>query len=413
LKIKGFFYFFYFPFLGIVVLFFALSTLNRNYIKNKTEQLVQEQLKATAGILKTHISHLLVENYPKENIFSLFAGEDKIYFMALLDEKYNIIDWSSRYEGYLPISIKNGMDESSWIIDSPVGNIFNIFTFFTTEKKENYYLYLGYSLNPLEKMLVRSKQNFFFIISLFVVIGVIFFWGLYKIQSHYLERTREVEKVQKEKERFKEISAFTSGVAHEIKNPLNRLSLLMELLHKTENPSEIKEKTRIGKYEIQNISRIIDQFSSSLKPLKLNKEKTDLNDIINPVIESALKQTKKAITIRFPSFKPIPLTVDKNLLSQALFNLIQNSIEATDNGEISVEANRQKKKIKISIKDPGHGISKSDAEKIFKPFFSRKKQGMGIGLFLTNKIIEAHNGKLTFESEPGKGSIFSIMLTGV
>jgi signal transduction histidine kinase len=145
----------------------------------------------------------------------------------------------------------------------------------------------------------------------------------------------------------------------------------------------------------------------------LNKEKVNLNDIINPVIESALKQTKKDITLNYLQSKSIPLIVDKSLMSQALFNLVQNSIEAMEKGEILIQTQKQKKKIIITIKDPGHGISKKDAEKIFKPFFSKKKQGMGIGLFLTNKIIEAHNGKLTFESEPEKGTIFSIVLTGV
>ncbi len=99
-------------------------------------------------------------------------------------------------------------------------------------------------------------------------------------------------------------------------------------------------------------------------------------------------------------------------MSQALLNLLQNSIEATDKGEIRVFAKKHKKKIQITLQDTGKGMSKDELHHIFDPFFSGKKEGMGIGLFLTKKIIEAHDGSIECESRVGEGTTFIIQIPG-
>ena len=272
MKKKDLFLFFFLPLIGIVIIFFILSSWNRIYIKNKVEDLVEEQLKATAEILKVNISHFLSENYTPDEIFSRFSAEQNIYYMALLDEQKEILGWRSRFEGYLPLSKKDLAEKEAWIITSPAGKIFNIFSAFTALNQKTYYIYLGYSLVNLEEMIAHSRQNFFILFGIIAGIGIIFFLGTYQVQSHYIKKEKETVKERKEKERYREISAFTSGVAHEIKNPLNSLALLFELLEK-KMPSEFQDKISLGGKEVQKISRIIDQFSASLKPLNLRREK--------------------------------------------------------------------------------------------------------------------------------------------
>jgi signal transduction histidine kinase len=408
LKKKDLFLFFFVPLLGIIVIFFILSTVNRSYIKNKVEDLVKEQLQATAEILKVNISHFLSENYSSEEIFSFYSGEENIYFMALLDEKKEILGWHSRFEGYLPLSHKNLGKQESWTIDSPAGKIFNIFTSFIASDTKTYHIYLGYSLESLEDMILRSRRNFFILFGIIAGIGIIFFLGIYQIQKHYLEKEKETETERREKERYKEISAFTSGVAHEIKNPLNSLALLFELLAK-KMPEGFKSDISTGSGEVQKISRVIDHFSASLKPLDLKKEKLSLKGLIADIQGSIIK---KNIDIQYEEEGDIVLHADKGLLSQALLNLLQNSLEATDKGEIRVQAKKHRKKILITVKDSGKGMSEDEIRNIFDPFYSKKKDGMGIGLYLTKKIIEAHEGHIECNSRLGKGTSFFIQIPG-
>jgi len=412
LKKKDFFLFFFLPLLVIVVIFFILSSINRAYIKNKVEELVKEQLQATAEILKVNISHFLNENYQSDEIFNLYSGEENIYYMALLDEKKEILGWSSRFEGYLPLSQKNFGKGESWIIDSPAGKIFNIFSSFTSSDQRTYYIYLGYSLVNLEEMIAHSRKSFFILFGIIAGVGIVFFLGIYQLQNHYLRKEKEAEEERREKERYREISAFTSGVAHEIKNPLNSLALLFELFEK-KVPQELHEEISLGNKEVRRISRIIDQFSASLKPLNLKKEKFILKDLMGDIIVSLENERDSTdVEIKYSEENRVAVNADKELLSQAFQNLLRNSLEATEEGDIAVWAKEQHNKIFITLQDSGKGLSEEERMHIFDPFFSRKKEGMGIGLYLTKKIIEAHDGKIECESRLGEGTTFFIQIPG-
>jgi signal transduction histidine kinase len=374
--------------------------------------LVKEQLQAAAGILKVDISHFLKENYSVDEIFESYSGEEDIYYIALLDEDKRILGWSSRFEGYLPISLQAIGNEESWVIDSPAGKIFNFFSPFSPEEGKSNFLYIGYSLGNLEEMTLYSRRSFFLIFGLISIIGIVFFFGLYQLQRHYLDKKKEAEDEKKEKERYREISAFTSGVAHEIKNPLNSLSLLFELLHKRV-PEELQKDVSLGKEEIQKVSRIIDQFSASLKPFRLNKEMFFLAEMVSDVRESLFKEfSTDGVEISYSESSSIILNADKGLMQQAFLNLLKNSLEASEKGRIGIRAWQKKGKVLVRIDDPGRGIPEEDKELIFEPFFSTKKKGMGVGLYLTKKIIEAHEGEIAVKSQTGQGTTFFIQIPG-
>ncbi len=411
-KKKALFLFFFLPLIGIVLLFFVLSTVNRSYIKTKVEDLVKEQLRSTAEILKTNISHYLSENYQADEIFELYSGEENIYYMALLDDEKNILGWKSQFEGYLPLSRKTLIEKESWVIDSPVGKIYNFFSSFTAPDNKTYHIYLGYSLVNLEEMMAYSKRNFIILFSVIAGIGIVFFLGIYRIQAYYMKKEKETEKEKREKERFREISAFTSGIAHEIKNPLNSLSLLLELLQK-KSPGELRKDVTQGRTEVQKISRIIDLFSAALKPMNLQKEKVVLKDLIEDIFESLRRKGfSMSVDLQYSEDKEVILHADKGLMSQVFLNLLKNSLEATEKGAVRVHAKDHRKKVTITITDSGKGMSDEEKMHIFEPFSSHKKQGMGVGLYLAKKIIEAHQGRISFDSHIGQGTSFSIQITG-
>jgi len=404
--------YFFLPFFGVVLVFMVLSSLDRRYNRARIEELVSEQLRATARILSINISHLLSENVSAEDIFALYAGEENIYYTALLDENKEILAWISQFEGYLPLSLESDIERQAWILDSPAGEIYNVFTSFRDAEDRKYFLYLGYSLKNLEDVVRHSRNSFWVILGLILITGLFVFGGFYQLQKRSLDKEKEAEEQKKQKERFREISAFTSGVAHEIKNPLNSLSLLFELLRK-QAPEELTEDIVLGKKEVQKIAGIIDQFSDSLKPINLQRERFQLGEAAEEAWESLLKNRRdKSVSLKMDIREAFELFADRRLMVQVFSNLLRNALEATGEGEILMTADIKKGVAFIEVRDYGSGISDQDAPRVFDPFFSAKKQGMGIGLYLTKKIIEAHAGEISFSSRPGRGTCFRITIPG-
>jgi signal transduction histidine kinase len=303
-------------------------------------------------------------------------------------------------------------EQDSWIIDSPAGKIFNSFSSFTVPGGNTYYLYLGYSLSDLQEMMAHSRRNFYSIFGLIVLVGIVFSIGLYQIQTHYMDKKAELEEEKRQKERYREISALTSGVAHEIKNPLNSLALLFELLAKKGASTE-SEAIVSGREEVAKISRIVDLFSSSLKPIELSKTNFSVEDEIESVQESLGKTAKeRGVDIRLSRESSVTLFADRVLLSQAIHNVAKNAVEASDGGDVVITVKKERKKVLISVKDSGRGMDEEEKARVFEPFYSTKKGGMGIGLYLTRKIVEAHGGDIDVVSNAKIGTTFTIGIPG-
>jgi signal transduction histidine kinase len=412
LKRTNFFLFFVLPFGGLAVIFFLFSWLNRDYVERKVEDLAGEQLRATSEILRVHAAHLLADNVDPGRIIALSAGEESIYYLALLDDRRDILSWSSRYEGYLPLSSRDVDRTQPWIIASPVGRIFNIISPVTAAGGRTYYLYLGYALTGLDGLIIRTNRNFLLVFAVLVAVGVVFFLGVFALQRNYLAKTREAEVEKGEKERFREISGLTSAVAHEIKNPLNSLSLLFELLQKSA-PAGLREETALAKAEVRKISDIVDRFSNLLRPPQPKKASVVLRDLVTAVHGSVARElSRPGVEFRYRESAPLVLQADERLLGQSLFNLLRNALEATETGAVSVDAARHGRRVVIRIRDTGRGIPAADLARVFDPFFTTKDSGMGVGLYLARKIIEAHGGRLEAASEPGRGTTMTVHLPG-
>jgi signal transduction histidine kinase len=411
---KGLLIFFVLPFIGIIVLISILSTLNRNFIRARVEELVEEQLGGTAEILRVNISERLEEGLSPQATLRLYKSEESIYYMALLDKDRDILDWVSQFEGYLPLSRDRDPARGPWIINSPVGKIYNQFSTIEKSGGETYYLYLGYSLSSLEEMLAHSRRSFYVLFSVIMLIGLLLSLGLYRLQSQFLAKQREAESLRRDRERFREISAFTSGVAHEIKNPLNSLALLCELLHKKAGP-DLKEDILAGKRQVQKIASVIDRFSSTLKPFKLDRESIPVGDLLRDVLDSLRPvMDKKNIGLDIQQGRAAGARIwgDRDLLSQALSNLLENAADSMEGGQITINIRSRRRRVEIRISDQGPGIAPENRDRIFQPFFSTKKEGMGIGLYLTKRIVQAHKGRIDFFSAPGQGVTFRLDLPG-
>jgi signal transduction histidine kinase len=412
LKHRNVFLFFVLPFLGVFVFFSLASFLQQRDLKDRTEALVRGQLTATADILRSTVSHYLDEGMAPDAVLDSLLSDEEVYFVALLDGDKNVLAWNSRFEGYLPISLREARDDESGIIDSPAGKIFSELSPLVTKDGRRFHLYLGYALTGMEEMIALSRRTSLLLSGLILLAGALFFRGLFQLQSRYMAKSREAEAERLEKERFREISAFTSGVAHEIKNPLNSLALLLELLDRKASP-ELKGDLNLGKAQVRTIARIVDRFSRAVKTVQPAVEPLALDDIVRQAAENlAAEVPGAAARLRVETAPGVRLAGDRELLAQALLNVLKNALEASADATVRVGGLRSGKMVEVLVRDEGPGLPAESLDRIFEPFYTTKEKGMGIGLYLTKRIIEAHSGTIRVLSRVGEGTEFRIALPG-
>jgi signal transduction histidine kinase len=411
-KGRNAFLFFVLPFLGVLVFFALASVLQQTDLKKRTEALVREQLSATAGILRTTVAHLLDEGLPPEAILDAILSEKDIYFVALLDAEKNVLAWNSRYEGYLPISLREARAGQSGIIDSPAGKIFSVLSAVAPEGGRGYFLYLGYALTGMEDMIARSRRTSLLLAGLILLTGGLFFRGLYRLQSNYVTKAREAESERLEKERFREISAFTSGVAHEIKNPLNSLALVLELLDR-KVPADAKGDVNLGKAQVRTVARIVDRFSRVVKAVEPEVAPLPLDEVLRQAVESLAAEVPGVRPrLGIESAPGVLVAGDRELLVQAVLNVLKNAFEASPDAPVRAGGRRAGKRVEVWVRDGGPGLTPEAAARVFDPFYTTKEKGMGIGLYLTKRIIEAHGGTIEARGAEGGGTEFRIELPG-
>lgn len=230
-------------------------------------------------------------------------------------------------------------------------------------------------------------------------------------------KNREEQLIQSKK--LASIGVMTAGVAHELTNPLNNISMLaqtyIELYDNLSRDDRIDFMNKV-EGETDRMKEIVKNFLDFSKPKEPHLEQAD----INTVIQKAVKLMQNMLYIsnietQLELNNNLPLSfIDKNQIQQVLVNLITNAVQAmTKNGKLIIasDLDENKKYIKITVTDTGKGIPPELLQHIFDPFFSTKGEGgTGLGLSVSHGIIKNHHGDITVESEVGKGTTFTIRL---
>jgi PAS domain S-box-containing protein len=232
------------------------------------------------------------------------------------------------------------------------------------------------------------------------------------IRNDITERKQTQEFLQRQ-EKLAAVGQLAAGVAHEIRNPLTSMKGYTEFLQLDEKDPERLEFLNIILDEIERVNTIVDDFMVLAKPRAVELEEKNVIPVLKHVISLLeFEAKKKNVHLHFVYLEEIiQIECDEGRLKQVFLNFIKNGIEAMpDGGDLYVRTLIHDHNVQISIQDTGVGIPKEKISKLGEPFFTTKKNGNGLGLMVSFKIIESHNGKVFVESELNKGTTFNILL---
>ncbi|MEW5692950.1 MAG: ATP-binding protein [Candidatus Hydrogenedentota bacterium] len=232
----------------------------------------------------------------------------------------------------------------------------------------------------------------------------------------FFEDITSIKKIKTEFERESRVSFLyekLASVTHEIRNPLSLISGFIQLIEENiDNKETIKNNIKIVNKEIERLNRLLQDLLYFSKPIILNPEYVNTREITTHIInffkEDAIVKNIDIIC-RTDTIKNI--FIDKDRILQVIYNLIQNSLDATSRGNIEVNFKTSfSDRLEISVRDTGEGFEEATKERIFEPFFTTKKSGTGLGLYVCKKIIDAMGGEIKIISEKGKGTEVNIVI---
>ncbi|MGE5326607.1 MAG: sensor histidine kinase [Deltaproteobacteria bacterium] len=211
------------------------------------------------------------------------------------------------------------------------------------------------------------------------------------------------------------LGKITSGVAHEVKNPLNAMVLQLELLKsKLENEGgPVKPQIDTLSAEIRRLDRVVKTFLDFTRPVELRRSRADLERIIREVFllaEPQAKQSRVKLTL-VPNGTIPALSLDQDLIKQALLNMVLNGCQAMPSGGVlRVTPRALEDHVELEIADQGTGIPAEVRPRLFSLFFTTKPNGTGVGLAMAYRIIQLHNGSIDYTSEINQGTSFRVSL---
>lgn len=288
--------------------------------------------------------------------------------------------------------------------------------------KENPYgiMQVGLSTSQIQNVLSLTRRNVVLSVGVLLAVSITGVTLIYMNQNRHLRKLREMEERTQAAERLLSIGKLGAGLAHEIRNPLNAIGMAIQRLHREFLPREEDEAKEYGRFirvireEITRLNQIVDQFVLFSKPHKLSLVSASLADILDSIsilfAEEAKAQSvvmHKEIDLRLPV-----ALIDKGKITQALINIVTNGLHAMDGGgKLTIKAEMDRKDwVKVTVSDTGQGIPEDRIEKVFDYSYTTREKGLGLGLPLAHKIIEEHGGRISMESQVGKGTTVYILL---
>lgn len=214
-------------------------------------------------------------------------------------------------------------------------------------------------------------------------------------------------------EKMAAFGLLAAGIAHEVGNPLAALSSLVQMLQRRGPDSYTGEKLDLAGRQLGRIQRTIRELVDFARPASPESGRVRLDEIVEEVLGVAKyyhRTGDRQFHVEIPEDLP-PLNAPRDHLTQVVLNLVFNAIDATGKGgRIAVSVAEADARLVLTVSDDGRGIARADRDRLFQPYFTTKPQGTGLGLFVSRQIVEELGGSIDYESTPGMGTEFRVVL---
>ena len=279
---------------------------------------------------------------------------------------------------------------------------------------------VGLETHETDQLLAENRKRIFLWTGLMVLVGLFAMGVLYRTQNRHVSRMQAMRERLYQAERLSALGKLGAGVAHEVRNPLNAISMAAQRLQREFVPTESDKKEKferisyIVRDEIKRLNKIIEDFLSLSRSNRMEFHEQPLDGLLDRIFFLAREEAEpRGIHVEKRRVSPPPkIRMDAGKMEQALLNIIRNALESiSGEGSITISCEMQgKDRIGIGIKDTGGGIPAGEEKRIFDPFYTCKETGVGLGLTIAHEIVLAHGGEIRVSSETGKGSTFEVLL---
>ena len=232
-------------------------------------------------------------------------------------------------------------------------------------------------------------------------------------------QTRKLTEEKIESERINAFTLLAAGVAHELGNPLNGLTIHLQLMERAikkmgKGGEKLQKHLDVSLGEIQRLDFIINQFLSAIRPTQPQLQRVSVNELLQDAarfLTPELEQNKVKLKLELRSDVP-QMPLDANQMKQAFYNLIRNACQAMaeTGGTLTVYTTYNDFEVIVSFQDSGKGINRENMGNLFQPFFTTRKTGTGLGLLIVRRIVREHGGEINIESRQGEGTKVSLFL---
>lgn len=232
------------------------------------------------------------------------------------------------------------------------------------------------------------------------------------------------EKISKdetiESEKIASILLLAAGVAHELGNPLNSLTIHLQLMERqlskieaTPSTEKLGNSLEVCRGEVERLDGIIKNFLEAIRPQEPDMQVLDLSLVLEEVFDVVGSELNdRGITVEVEVLAEPPIVrADRNQMKQVFFNLIKNAMEAMKpGGTLKIVSRSDEEKIYLQFGDSGAGIRQSDLSRVFQPYHTTKKSGSGLGLMIVQRILRSHGGQVGIDSQEGVGTVVTLEL---
>jgi signal transduction histidine kinase len=288
------------------------------------------------------------------------------------------------------------------------------------DKKIDSVVRIGLDRGSMDKIIAENRQNIFVFMTFVVLIAILSMWLLFYDQNKHLAGVIEMERRLEKAERLSALGQLAAGVAHEIRNPLNAISMATQRLKRDFVPADsgkaddFRNLSGVIRDEIKRLNGIIEEFLTFSKSRRLELSKFSVVEVLQKIVSLIREEaTSRGITIETRwRQNPAVIPMDINKLQQSFLNLIKNALESMPKeGKITITVdNEGKNYIMVKIADTGCGMTMEEMEKIFSPDYTTKEKGLGLGIPLASEIIRGHGGEIRVSSRKGEGTTFEVIL---